>query len=156
MRRDSELYQKYIDIMRRELLPAMGCTEPIAISYAAATLKACLGQMPEHVTVEASGNLIKNVKSVIVPNTGGLKGIETAAAAGLVAGKPEKLLEVIGDVSEQQKEEIQNFPFERIEVKIADSDIVFDLCMTGAVGDDTAKVRIVNEHTNIVYIEKNK
>ena len=117
MRRDSVLYQKYVEIMRRELLPAMGCTEPIAISYAAATLKACLGQMPERVMVEASGNLIKNVKSVVVPNTGGLKGIETAVAAGLVAGKPEKLLEVISDVTEVQKEQIQKFPLDQIEAR---------------------------------------
>lgn len=155
MRRDSVLYQKYVEIMRRELLPAMGCTEPIAISYAAATLKACLGQMPERVMVEASGNLIKNVKSVVVPNTGGLKGIETAVAAGLVAGKPEKLLEVLSDVTEVQKEQIQKFPLDQIEVKIADSDIVFDLSVTGIIGEEAAKVRIVNEHTNIVYIEKN-
>ena len=88
-------YQNYIQILREELVPAMGCTEPIAIAYGAAKARELLGEMPESVLVEASGNIIKNVKSVGVPNTGGLKGIEAAAAAGIVAGRAEKILEVI-------------------------------------------------------------
>ena len=156
MERNSELYNKYVDIMKKELMPAMGCTEPIAISYATAKARDVLGKMPEHVLVEASGNLIKNVKSVTVPNTEGLKGIEAAAAAGIVAGQSEKLLEVISEVSDAQKAEIKEFlAKDIIKVQIAQSDIVFDLIVTLTAGDDKVSVRIVNEHTNIVTIEKN-
>ena len=131
MERNSELYNKYVDIMKKELRPAMGCTEPIAISYATAKARDVLGKMPEHVLVEASGNLIKNVKSVTVPNTEGLKGIEAAAAAGIVAGQSEKLLEVISEVSDAQKAEIKEFlAKDIIKVQIAQSDIVFDLIVT--------------------------
>lgn len=134
----------------------MGCTEPIAISYAAATARKHLKQMPEQVVVEASGNLIKNVKSVVVPNTDGLKGIEAATATGIIAGNPHKLLEVISEVTDAQKQEIRSFLDQRmIEVKIADSELVFDLNITMWTKADRVTVRIVNEHTNIVYIEKN-
>lgn len=156
MERDSRLYENYVDIMRKELIPAMGCTEPIAISYVAAKAREILGCMPEHILVEASGNIIKNVKSVIVPNTGGLKGIEAAAAAGIIAGRSEKLLEVISKVSAAQKEEIGAFlKKDIIQVKSADSDIVFDLTITMSAAGEKAVVRVVNEHTNIVVIEKN-
>lgn len=156
MERNSQLYEMYVDIMEKELIPAMGCTEPIAISYVTAKAKDILGRMPEKIVVEASGNIIKNVKSVIVPNTGGLKGIEAAAAAGAVAGRAEKLLEVISEVSKEQKEEICVFlARDIIQVKLAKSDIVFDLTVTIMAGSDSVSVRIVNEHTNIVHIEKN-
>ena len=90
MKRDDKKYQQYLQILHEELIPAMGCTEPIAIAYGAAKAREILGMEPEKILVDASGNLIKNVKSVVVPNTGGLKGIEVAAAVGAVAGKPEK------------------------------------------------------------------
>ena len=106
MEKSDKLYRCYAQILNDELLPAMGCTEPIAIAYAAAKAREVLGLLPERTVVEASGNLIKNVKSVTVPNTGGLKGIEAAAAAGLIAGQPEKQLEVIADVPAQKKKEI--------------------------------------------------
>lgn len=156
MERNSELYQAYVEIMKKELMPAMGCTEPISISYACAKARDVLGRMPEKAVIEASGNLIKNVKSVTVPNTDGLKGIEAAAAAGLVAGKSEKFLEVISEVSEEQKAGIRALLEKNmISVQIAQSDIVFDLIVTLTAGEDTVQVRIVNEHTNIVTIEKN-
>lgn len=152
---NSKVYGNYVEILNSELMAAMGCTEPIAISYVAAKAKAVLGAMPEKVIVEASGNIIKNVKSVIVPNTGGMKGIEASAAAGIIAGDPDKLLEVISAVSEEQKEQIKAYLTEdRIEVKFNDSGIVFDLIVTVKAGDHDARVRIVNEHTNVVYIEK--
>lgn len=155
MDRNSKAYNKYVEILKSELMPAMGCTEPIAISYVAAKAKEVLGMMPEEVIVEASGNIIKNVKSVIVPNTGGLKGIEASAAAGIIAGVPDKLLEVISSVSEEQKEQIKSYLNEdRIEVKFNDSGIVFDLIVTVKAGDHYASVRIINEHTNVVRIEK--
>ena len=98
-------YQAYIDILKEELVPAMGCTEPIAIAFAAAKARAVLGQMPDRVEISVSGNIIKNVKSVIVPNTGGLKGIEAAAAAGITVGDADRVLEVLATVSEEDKRE---------------------------------------------------
>lgn len=94
-----EIYQAYVDILKEELTPAFGCTEPIAIAYCAAKVRETLGKRPDKVLVEASGNVIKNVKSVIVPNTDGLKGIPAAAAAGIVAGDSDKVLEVIARVT---------------------------------------------------------
>ncbi len=92
---DEKTKEIYAQILKEELLPAMGCTEPIAVAYCAAKARAVLGAMPERVLVEASGNIIKNVKSVIVPNTDGMKGIQAAAAAGIVAGRDDLALEVI-------------------------------------------------------------
>ena len=86
---DQQLYNAYVDILKEELVPAMGCTEPIAIAFAAAVARKVLGCLPEKVEVCVSGNIIKNVKSVIVPHTGSLRGIEAAAAAGIIAGKAE-------------------------------------------------------------------
>lgn len=83
-------YRDCINILKEELIPAMGCTEPVAIAYAAALARETLGEMPDRVLVSASGNIIKNVKSVIVPNTGGLKGIPAAAAAGIAVGEAGK------------------------------------------------------------------
>lgn len=102
-------YHNFVQILREELVPAMGCTEPIAIAYGAAKAREVLGKMPDTVLVEASGNIIKNVKSVIVPNTGGLKGIESAAVAGIVAGDASKILEVISVVTEDQKDAMRDF-----------------------------------------------
>jgi len=94
MQKTDPRYQHFVQILREELVPAMGCTEPIALAYGAAKAREVLGKMPESVLIEASGNIIKNVKSVVVPNTGGLKGIEAAAVAGIVGGKADKILEL--------------------------------------------------------------
>ena len=102
VQRSDEKYQAYIQILEEELVPAMGCTEPIALAYAAAKAREVLGSIPDKVSIGASGSIIKNVKSVIVPNTNHLKGIPAAAAAGIVAGKAEKELEVIAEVTEEQ------------------------------------------------------
>ena len=109
MEKTNEKYSAYIQILKEELIPAMGCTEPIALAYAAAVAKKVLGQMPERVAIGASGSIIKNVKSVIVPNTDHLKGIPAAAAAGIVAGDPDKELEVIAHVTEDQVKEMREF-----------------------------------------------
>ncbi|OOM74170.1 L-serine ammonia-lyase, iron-sulfur-dependent, subunit alpha [Clostridium sp. BL-8] len=155
--KSSELkYQNYIKILEEELIPAMGCTEPIAIAYAAAKAREVLGYIPEKVIVEVSGNIIKNIKSVIVPNTNKLRGIEAATAAGIVAGKAEMKLEVISDVSEEKKKEIKEYiNYCPIEVKLADTTFIFDIHMKLFYKDSFVKVRIVNYHTNIVLIEKN-
>ena len=99
MDRHDACYQQYIQILKEELRPAMGCTEPIAIAYAAAKARATLGAVPERLVVEVSGNIIKNVKSVVVPHTGGLRGIPAAAAAGAVAGDADAELEVLSRVT---------------------------------------------------------
>lgn len=156
MKRNTEEYCRCCNILKEELLPAMGCTEPIAIAYCAAIARKYLGRMPEKVAVEASGNLIKNVKSVIVPNTGHLKGIPAAAAAGIIAGNEEKQLEVIAEVTDEQQQEIKNFlDNTEITVRLAETPLVFDLYVTVYSGEDYCRVRIANYHTNVVYIEKN-
>ena len=156
MEKSDKLYARYVQILKEELLPAMGCTEPIAVAFVAAKAREILGTLPERTVVEASGNLIKNVKSVTVPNTDGMKGIEAAVAAGMIAGRAEKQLEVISKVSASEKRAIAAYVKEKdIKVRIAQSDLVFDLAVTVFSGPDTAKIRIVDEHTNIVLIEKN-
>lgn len=156
MEKTDPRYQAYIQILKEELIPAMGCTEPIALAYAAAVARKTLGEMPDKVKVEASGSIIKNVKSVIVPNTGHLKGISAAAAAGIVAGNPDKQLEVIAEVSPEQIQQIKQFMEEvPIEVEHIEAGCTFDIIVTVSRGESYAKVRIANFHTNIVHIEKN-
>ena len=156
MDKNDPRYQAYIAILEEELMPAMGCTEPIAIAYAAARAREILGKRPERIEVGASGSIIKNVKSVVVPNTGGMKGIKTAVAAGLVAGRPEKKLEVISEVSEAQREALHAYVNQvDMEISYLDSGRVFDIIIEAFAGKDTAKVRIANYHTNIVLEEHN-
>ena len=109
MDKENERYAAYVSILKEELIPAMGCTEPIALAYAAANAAQVLGTAPDRVVVDASGSIIKNVKSVIVPNTNHLKGIPAAVAAGIVAGKPEKRLEVISSVTPADMKPLSNF-----------------------------------------------
>ena len=129
MERNDPRYQAYVEILKEELIPAMGCTEPIALAYAAAKAREVLGVLPDSVQLQVSGSIIKNVKSVIVPNTGHLKGMEAAVAAGIIAGSAEKELEEQGHV--------------------------FDIVVTERCGQDYARVRIADYHTNICRIEKN-
>ena len=156
MEKTDSRYRHFVQILREELVPAMGCTEPIAIAYGAAKAREVLGHLPERILVEASGNIIKNVKSVVVPNTGGLKGISAAAAAGAVAGDPGKILEVISTVTEGQKAEIRDY-LDRCEIRVkpVPGDVVFDVILTLWAGEDSVRLRIMDYHTNIVLIEKN-
>ena len=155
MKRDDEKYQAYVQILKEELVPAMGCTEPIALAYAAAKAREVLGAVPDEVKVEASGSIIKNVKSVIVPNTNHLKGIPAAATAGIIAGQADKELEVIAEVSDEQiarmKEFLENT---KITVEHVDNGITFEIIVTLKKGASYSQVRIANYHTNIVHIEK--
>ena len=157
MKRTDEKYQAYVQILKEELVPAMGCTEPIALAYAAAKAREVLGCLPDRVCIEASGSIIKNVKSVIVPNTDHLKGIPAAATAGIIAGKPEKELEVIAEVSQEDtrkmKEYLETTP---ITVEHVDHGITFEIIVTVYHKESYAKVRIANYHTNIVLIEKDE
>lgn len=149
-------YGAYIKILEEELKPAMGCTEPIALAYAAAMARKVLGCVPERVAIGASGSIIKNVKSVIVPNTDHLKGIPAAAAAGIIAGDPDKELEVIASVSKEQIEEMKKFLAQTpITVEHVDNGLVFEIVVRLFKGEDSSMVRIVNYHTNIVRIERN-
>lgn len=155
MKKTDEKYQAYIQILKEELVPAMGCTEPIALAYAGAKAREVLGCVPDKVLVEASGSIIKNVKSVIVPNTNHLKGIPAAVTAGIIAGKAEKELEVIAEVTPDEIEQMITFLKETpITVEHIDQGITFDIVLTLYKEDSYAKVRIANYHTNIVHIEK--
>lgn len=148
-------YQTYLQILKEELVPAMGCTEPIALAYCAAKAREVLGCLPERCRVEASGNIVKNVKSVIVPNTGGMKGIEAAAAAGIVAGDASRILEVIAGVTDAQKVQIKEYlAGAPVKVEPLETDEILDMIVTVYHGASWAKVRIANYHTNIVLIEK--
>lgn len=152
---DARIYDAYVRILHDELVPAMGCTEPIAIAYAAALARDTLGAMPERVEVRASGNLIKNVKSVVVPNTDGLRGIEAAAAAGIVAGDADRALEVISAVTAQQKERIRAMVERGVcAVSLLDTGLVLDLIVTVRAGASSARVRICHQHLNVVLVEK--
>ena len=156
MDKNCQTYQAYIEILRRELIPAMGCTEPIAIAYGAAKARAALGALPDQITVAASGNIIKNVKSVIVPNTDGRKGIEVAAAIGALAGDASAGLEVIAHVRPESRATLGQYLADtQIHVRAAQSPHVLDITISVQKGLDTAAVQIVNEHTNIVRITRN-
>lgn len=156
MLKTDEKYNAYVQILKEELIPAMGCTEPIALAYAASKAREILGTKPDRVSVEASGSIIKNVKSVIVPNTDYLKGIPAAAAAGIVAGQADKGLEVIASVTREQIEEMREFLRNvPVEVSHVDNGITFEIVVTVYCKEKYAKVRIANYHTNIVLIEKN-
>ena len=156
MEKRNAKYAAYVQTLKEELVPAMGCTEPIALAYGAARAREVLGEMPDRVVVGASGSIIKNVKSVIVPNTDHLKGIPAAAAAGIVAGDADKELEVIASVSSEQTAQMKEF-MEQVPIAVEhiDNGITFDIVITLYKGVSYARVRIANYHTNIVLVEKN-
>ena len=156
MKKGDLLYQKYLDILAEELRPAMGCTEPIALAYAGAKARQLLGALPDRVDIGVSGNIIKNVKSVIVPNTGGLHGIGPAVCAGIVCGDADKELEVISAVTDGQREELKRFlDTVQIDIHSARSCLVFDIDLRLYAGGDSVRLRIINHHTNLVHMERN-
>ena len=149
-------YAQYLKILHEELIPAMGCTEPIAMAYAAAKAREVLGALPDKIDIVISGNIIKNVKSVIVPNTGGLKGITAAIAAGAVAGNADRQLEVLADVKEDEIPKIAQFMEScAMAVMKSESDKLLDIDLHMYRGRDNVRLRITDFHTNIVLIEKN-
>ncbi len=155
MEKTSILYKTYVEILHRELLPAMGCTEPIAVAFCAACAREVLCSLPEKIEIFASGNIIKNVKSVIVPHSGGLRGLEAAAALGVLFGRAECELEVVSRVTRAEeislKERMSEFEFS---LEALDTDHVLDLMITVRRGKHFATVHIEDEHTNIVEIIK--
>lgn len=156
MNKEDSLYSIYVQILKEELVMAMGCTEPIAISYACAKATQVLDHLPDRIVVKASGSIIKNVKSVIVPHTNGLKGIEVAAAAGALYGDADAKLEVLSSATREQIEELPEYVQNtNITVLHIEQGHVFDLEIHVYYEQEHASVRIVDTHTNIVQIEKN-
>lgn len=157
MDKNSNIYRTYVKILDRELVPAMGCTEPIALAYCAAVARKVLGAVPAHIDIEVSGNIIKNVKSVVVPNSGGMRGIEVAVALGALFGDPALELEVISRVTPEEtsllETKMKDISFSLSALGSCDA---LDMIVTETDKDhNTASVRICGEHTNIVKIEKN-
>ncbi len=152
---EKELMKRYTQILAEQLVPAMGCTEPVAVAYAASKVRELLGKEPEHLRVEVSRNIIKNAKSVVVPHTGGLKGIDAAAAAGVVTGDPALELDVLSNTRpEQYIQTAQYLKRGIIEVTPLPGDVLFDMILTGEADESRAVVRITDHHTNITYLEK--
>jgi L-cysteine desulfidase len=147
--------QDYKTILTEELLVAMGCTEPISIAYAAAILRKALGTEPTCIHAQLSGNIIKNVKSVIVPATGGLHGIEAAISAGIVAAAPEKKLEVLSVLTAEKQKLVAQYR-QQCEFTVKEMETIhpFDLRLTGIAGIHTAAVRIQKNHTNVILVER--
>ena len=152
---DRETHDAYVAILEAELVCAMGCTEPIAVAYCAALARQTLGALPERVDVAASANIIKNVKSVVVPNTGGARGIEAAAAAGVVAGDAEAKLEVLAGVTGEQITEMRAFLAERtVTVTPSERPWIFDIQVRVEAAGRTAFCEIAGAHTNVIRIER--
>ncbi len=154
---DNVKYNLFLDILKEELIPAMGCTEPAAIAYAGANVNSILAKTNEEATealIEVSGNIVKNVKSVTVPNTCGLKGIEAALAAGIKLGNPDKMLSVLSEIKEEEAPIIakflENFP---IKVKRSCSDEIFEIAVTLRSKNHSAYVKLVGDHTNITTVK---
>lgn len=145
----------YTAILQEELLLATGCTEPIAVAYCAAKLREVLGGKPEKVLAEVSGNILKNVKSVVVPNTGGRRGIDAAIAVGIVAGDADAELQVLAEVTEDDVAAIQGY-LDATEIKVTcpETPCLLDIKLTGWWEGHHGCVRVANNHTNIIYIEK--
>ena len=153
---DQHVYNEYLAILREEIVPALGCTEPIAIAYASAKARSVLGCLPEHITVKCSGNIIKNVKAVIVPTTGDMKGIETSAVLGAVGGNPDKKLEVLVDVTEEDLALTRELLKKKIcSVELIEGVSSLQIIVEMTAGDESSLVEIAFSHTNIVRIEHN-
>ena len=175
---NKELTESYITLLREELIPAMGCTEPIALAYGAAIARRVLGQLPGRIKVVVSGNIIKNVKSVIVPHTGGMRGIEAAVAAGVVAGVAEDELEVLAHISEEQIADIRAYyerfglpgrenpagaagregesSCERVEISVeqSTSDRIFEIDLTAEAAGHSVRVWITDHHTHVACVSR--
>lgn len=149
------LYNAYVKILKEELLPAMGCTEPIAVAYAAALVRKTLGTIPQSAEVHVSANIIKNVKSVVVPHTGGMRGIDAAVAAGIIAGNADRELEVLSDVNEEEVRVMAHYLKQTpISITASDNGYIFDIQIRANAGEHTAFVRIAGSHTNVIRVEK--
>lgn len=152
---DEKIRTTYRAILEEELIPAMGCTEPISLAYAAAVARKTLGAFPEKATITVSGNIIKNVKSVIVPHTGGLRGIETAVAIGFIGGNADQELEVLSDVTEEQIAALHAYlPTAELRVKQSETDRLFEITIHAEAKGHSASVTLLDGHTNVTEIRK--
>lgn len=153
-----KIYNEYVTILESELVPALGCTEPIALAYAAAKAKEVLGKMPDHITMRCSGNIIKNVKGVKVPNSGGMKGVEAAAVLGITGRDPSQALEVLEHVTDREIDEAEKLLKAGFCDCVLKDDVANLYIEAYAVCKKTEKsealVVIEDEHTNITHIEK--
>lgn len=152
---DKKLYDNYVKILENELVPALGCTEPIAIAYAAAKAREVLGEFPDHVEMRCSGNIIKNVKGVTVPNSDGQRGIDVAAILGIVGGDASRELEVLESVKQEDIEKTRELAAAgyctcTLQEDVANLYIVAKVCK----GSHYAEVTIINRHTYITKIVK--
>ncbi len=155
MQKNDPRYAAYVQVLHSHLRPAMGCTEPIAIAYAAAIARKALGCLPERARVLVSGNIIKNAMAVTVPNTGGRKGIDAACAVGLIAGDPSRELQVIADVRADQLEEMDAYLQKKvITVGVKPDARLFDILIEVEGQGHNASVRITDRHTNVVDVER--
>lgn len=153
---EQTLYKNYLKILKYELVPAMGCTEPIAIAYAAAKARAVLGTFPEKMVVRCSGNIIKNVKGVTVPNSGNLKGIDVAALLGAVGGKEDLELQVISEVTDADREKVKELlKKDMCTCELAEEEENLYICISVTAGSESALVEIRSKHNHICRIEKN-
>lgn len=152
----SELICAYTEILKEELIPAMGCTEPIAIAYAASIASHALGGYPTRLKVGLSGNIIKNVKSVIVPLTGGMHGINSAICAGVVAMEPEKKLQVLCALNDSNRHLIKEYQNSvDMEIYELDSQHTFEILIEGELKNKKVATRVAKRHTNVVYVTLN-
>ena len=153
---DNAKKEKYVQILKEELVPALGCTEPIAIAYTAANLRKIMGGVPDEILIESSGNIIKNAKSVIVPNTGGMKGMEASALIGLIGGNADKGLEVLADVTEDHVKLAHEYLAKSCtKLKLMDTPASLHIRITGKLNGDTGVAELIHQHTNIVLLKKN-
>ena len=150
------LHEAYVALLKNELIPALGCTEPIAVAYVAATARRILGMMPEHMVVKCSGNIIKNVKGVKVPNAGEMRGIEASAILGMIGGNPDLALEVLNAVCEEDVAETARLLGTGLcKTEKLNSDAPLHIVVEMAAGAERVEVELRNGHTNIVRITKN-
>ncbi len=151
-----KIKQDFIAILKEELIPAMGCTEPIALAYAAAKGSAALGKHPQRIVAKCSGNIIKNVRCVRIPNSGGMTGIEAAVSLGAIAGDAERCMEVLEAVTPEGLEKTVEFLREgRCDVEYLESSIPLHFIIELFADDDCVSVEVRYSHTNIVRITKN-
>ena len=153
---DRKVYDEYIAILKEELVPAMGCTEPIALAFGAAKAREVLGCMPEKIIAKCSGNIVKNVRCVTIPNSGGMTGIAAGVVLGAVGGRSEKLMEVLEDVTlEDVKKTRAYLAKDLCQVELLDTPVVLHIILEFYAGQDQVTVEIKYSHTNISRIEKN-
>ena len=146
---DKNIKKAFIDALHEELVVAMGCTEPIALSYAAAKCRAVLGEMPESILARCSGNIIKNVRCVKIPNSGGMRGIESAVALGAIGGDADEYMEVLTSVTKEDAEAAKSFAADNCRVEFLDSEIPLHFIVEMKSGKNEASVEIRHAHTNI-------